>query len=215
MARAKGLAISVQRKLRTWAAMMCVRTERQRAGLSRGAKRHTYPAAIGMKIENSASGMPRTKLFVHGMLPTAASAGMRSAATPIHCCLLTRGAYLRGFTGSAMPVSVADLHASKQRRADNHQCLFGFVGISARRVARGIGKSAENTLPARRDEPGFGNSQFNSAEDRVCVDYCFIFQHVGITQIEFDAAKNGLQAATAKFAAAQAFFHASKNCALV
>src|SRR5215471_5871242 len=215
MARAKGLAISVQRKLRTCAAMMWVSMVRQSAGLSSGANRHTYPAAIGIKIDNSARGMPRAMLFVHVMLPSAARAGTRSAATPIHCCLFMRGAYLRGFMESAMPASVADLHASKQRRAENDQCFSGFVGVRGRSVARGVGKASKDTLPARGDEPGFRNTQFNTAENCVCVDYCFVFQHVSVAQIQFDAAKNGLQAATTKFAAVQAFFDAAKKCVLV
>src|SRR5690242_7181026 len=212
MARAKGLASRVHRKLRTCAAMMWVRTVRHNTALSSGVNRQMYPAASGMKRENIAMGIPNAALSTHDRLPSVASAGTKRAATPTHSYLLVRpGKDLRSFAESAIAASVADLHASKQRRAENYQSLFRFVRVRRRRESRRIRKTAENTLSACGNVPCFRHAQFNSAEDGICVDDRFRFDHVGVPQIEFDAAEDGLQTASAKLAAIQALLDAAED----
>src|SRR6516164_271898 len=137
MARANGPATRVHRKLKTCAAMMWVRTVRHSTDLPSGVNLQRYPAASGIKSANIARGIPSAALSTQDWLPRVASAGTSAAATPIHAYLLIRpGKDPRSFLESAMPTSVADLHASKQRGAENQQGLFRFVRIGRRREAR-------------------------------------------------------------------------------
>src|SRR5260370_41210442 len=120
--------MSIQSRLSTCAAAKCVKTIRHICAFPSGANRQIYAASMGMNNEIIASCAPSNMLLVQESFPSVASAGTSTSATGIQVYLLTPPTFdfCRAVELVIAP-SVADLHASKKRRAHHDQSLLRFV----------------------------------------------------------------------------------------
>src|SRR6266403_26767 len=182
--------MSIQSRLRTCAAAKCVTTIRHICPFPSGANRQIYAASIGMNNEIIASGAPSNMLPVQERCPSVASSGTNTSATGIQEYLLTPPTFdFCRAVELVIALSVADLHASKNRRAHHDQGSLRLVRIGWWGVAGRIGVPAKNSLAASGNVPGFRNAQLDAAENRVGVQYRLVLRHVRIAQVNFNSAE--------------------------
>src|SRR5437016_1130281 len=208
--------MSIQSRLSTCEAAKCVRIIRHTCAFPSGANRQIYAASIGMNNEIIASGAPSTMLLVQESFPSVANAGIKTSATGIQVYLFTPPTF--DFCRSAelvMAASVADLHASKNRRTHHNQSFLRLVCANRFRVARRIGVPAKNSLAPRRYIPGFWNAQLDAAKNRIGVQHRLIFRHVRVAQVDLNSAKQRLQLPSTKLLCVHPFLHAAENGAFI
>src|SRR4029077_20913166 len=178
--------------------------------------RQIYAASIGMNKEIIASGTPRKILLVQESFPSVASEGTSTTATGIQVYLFTPPTFdFRRSAKFVMASSVADLHASKNRRAHNDQSFLRLVRVGRPGIACRIRISAKDSLAPRRHKPGFRNAQFDSAKERIRMQHSLVFRNVRVAQVNLNSAEERLQLPAAKIFRVHALLHTAKDCAFI
>src|SRR6266403_2506334 len=208
--------MSIQSRLSTCAAAKWVTIIRHICAFPSGANRQIYAASIGMNNEIIASGTPIKILLVQESFPSVASAGTSTTATGIQVYLFTPPTFDFGRSAKfVMASSVADLHASKNRRAHHDQSLLRLVRVGRPGIARRIRISAKDSLPPRRHIPGFWNAQLDAAKERIRVQHRLVPRNVRVAQVNLNSAEERLQLPTAKLFCVHALLYTAKDSTFI